>query len=220
MKSNLKAFIAFVLGAGSGAGTVYYILKTKYEKQMAEETENLKNYYENYYNVKIEELNNRILLLETGGKATPEKESKAQAKKPAKKAVTVQKDIPLPPRDEENPQKVDYNAISAEPKKVVKHKKSTTKGPQIITLEEFTSDKKHEKVLYTYLDQEDMILDENGEPVVDAYDETGEEFKDVDYGKDADNRYVYVRNDSVGKDFEIVIDIYHTYKQFVAEEGY
>ena len=30
MKNSIKALIAFVLGAGSGAGTVYYILKNKY----------------------------------------------------------------------------------------------------------------------------------------------------------------------------------------------
>ena len=218
IKSNIKALIAFVLGAGSGAGTVYYILKTKYEQQINDEAEHLKEYYENYYNVRIEELNNRILLLETNGKASTEKESKNQAKKAVKKPVTPD-DLPLPPREEEHPQKTDYNAISAKPKKVV-HKKSTLKGPQIITFEEFTSDKKHEKICYTYLDQEDMILDENNEPVEDAYDEIGEDFKEVDNGPDGDNRYVYVRNDSIGKDFEIVIDVYHTYKQFLIEEGY
>lgn len=213
MKTNIKMILSFVLGAGSGAGTAYYFLKKYFDNQANEEAKHLQEYYENYYNVKIEELQNRILLLETGGVVSTEEESKSKAKKVAKK-----KDIPVEEREEEVPQKVDYNAISTPAKKVVKHKKSTTKGPEIITFEEYASDRKHEKVMYTFLDQEDMIVDENGEPVPDAEDEIGTDFKDVDNGPDGDNRYVYVRNDSVGKDFEIVIDIYHTYKQFIAGE--
>ena len=220
MKSHLKVVLSFLLGGASGAGITYAALKRYYNQKMNEETKDIKEYYERYYSIQIEELNNRITLLESGQKAQTKAEAKA-TKKTVKKVEVAAED-----RDKyEEVVKTNYNAISAskDPEKPVTSKKTTTykkakpKGPQIITFEEYTADRKHEKVILTYLDQEDMVLDENNEPLVCPEDMIGDDFKDVDSAEFTDGSTVYVRNDSIGKDFEIVMDVYHTYKQFLEE---
>lgn len=224
MNSNLKAVLAFILGAGSGIGATYVILKKQYNNQMNEEVQELKEYYERLYGQQIEELNNRITLLETGGKAQKPQNAPKTPKKASKPNVSVE--------DKEKYEEVvktNYNAISAskDPEKPVTAKKKSTKtykkaeskGPEIITFEEYNADRKHEKVILTYLDQEDMVLDENNEPIVAPEDLIGDDFKDVDSSEYTDGSTVYVRNDSIGKDFEIVMDVYHTYRSFIAEES-
>ena len=219
MNNKIKVLIGVVVGIASGAGTTYAIMKDRYNRQLNDEVRDIKEYYERLYSAQIEELNNRITLLENSGE--PQKKEK-KSSTASKKVVKNDADD----RDKyEKAVKTNYNAISAskDPEEPVTSKKKTTykksskqEGPKIITLEEYTADKKHEKVTYTYLDQEDMIVDENNEPVVAAEDEIGTEFKELDCSEDGS--CIYIRNDSIGKDFEIIIDVYHTYKQFLIEQ--
>ena len=226
MNSGIKGILIFLAGAGLGTGVTYSVLKSNYNKLMNQEVQDTKEYYDRIFALKIQELENEIALLKSGQKAQP----KAEAKKATTKAKEpATKDIPVNDRDRyEEVVKTNYNAISQEePEEKVTSKKTTTKKkttvkkelkePEIITYEEYTADRKHKKTTLTYLDQEDMVIDENYEPIDCPEDLIGNDFKDTDFSEDG--VCVYIRNDSIGEDFEVVIDIYHTYKQFLIEEG-
>lgn len=228
MNESIKVALGFVVGLAAGSGVTYYILKKNYDQLMNEEVKETKRYYDELYRLELEDLKNKITLLESNAVATKSAEKKEEPKVEKKPAKAKTKDVAV--RQDEKYKdvvKVDYNTISSkEPENKVTSKSTKTKGkktepekakgPEIITFEEYTADRKHEKVMVTYLDREDMVLDENNEPIECAEDMLGEEFKDFDFSEDG--RCVYVRNDSIGKDFEVVIDVYNTYDQFLIEE--
>ena len=100
-------------------------------------------------------------------------------------------------------------------KKKAKKKTVETKGPEIITFDDYTHDRRFEKRIITYLDQEDMFLDGiTNEPIEDAEQLVGSECIDLHFSEDGES--VYVRNESIGTDFEVVINVTDTYQEFCA----
>lgn len=207
MKTNIKLIISFVTGVLTGGAGVYVFTKKRYDTLMNQETEELKAYYERYYKVVIDDLEGQVQKLRKDGPVEVPKEEEPKAKK----ATAKKKEDPIEVAKEEynNIVKTDYAAISAPKKPVTKKKKASTEDkPYIISYEEYEADRKHDKVMLTYLAQEDMLVSEDElEPVEDGMDWVGHENLELDFKNDEDT--VYVRNDSRGEDYEIVIDVTH-----------
>ena len=88
-----------------------------------------------------------------------------------------------------------------------------TKGHTIISFDDYTHDKRFDKRIITYLDQEDMFLDGyTNEPIENASDLVGDECTDLQFSEDGES--VYVRNEAIGTDFEVVINVTDSYKEF------
>lgn len=76
--------------------------------------------------------------------------------------------------------------------------------PYIITHDEFyEGEKDYEQITLTYFDGDDVLVDEQDQPVDDPEDTIGEDHL-VRFGHGSkDNNVVYVRNDRIEADFEI-----------------
>ena len=216
MSKKLIAVLGFVTGALAGGTGMYLFTKHKYEQQMAKETEDLKGYYERYYKVVIDDLEGRIALMQRDKDSEKDLPTvKKDDKKPVK--AKVKKDDPVEVRKEEYAKIVqtDYAGISTQKKSKKKKAEVQHDGPYQIQYEEYEADRKHDKMIITYIAQDDMLVGEDLEPIEDGMDWIGRDNLDVDFKNDEDT--VYVRNDSRGEDYEIVIDVTHTYDTFLQD---
>ena len=217
MNSKIKLIASFFAGALAGGTGVYFFTKKKYVAAMAQETEELKAYYERYYKVVIDDLEGQVQKLRQNG---PAPEPTEEVEKPKAKKVVKKEEDPIAVAKEEynNIVRTDYAAISAPKKPTTKKKKTSTDNkPYIISYEEYEADRKRDKVMLTYLAQEDMLISEEElEPVEDGMDWVGHENLEIDFKNDEDT--VYVRNDSRGEDYEIVIDVTHkSFEEFLKD---
>ena len=224
MNKAIIAVISFVAGALTGGAGVYYYTKQKYDEKMNQETKELKKYYDNKYKMALDDFEARVGLYaeaENLIKEHEEKKSKTTKKTKSEPDIKPVEGIVDRAKEEyENVVRTDYNAISTPPKAPVKSKKKkkteTQEKPYIISFEDYEEDRKHDKRIITYLDQEDMIVDEEYEPAEDGFDWVGKEnLENLELSNDED--VVYVRNDAIGADFQIVIDVTHTYEEFLRD---
>lgn len=219
MKNLGKALLFFFAGAAIGGASTYFYINKRYDDLMNEEQKKIAEHFEKYYSDEVENLKNRIVELELrdsiniGEPKQEEKKVKAKVKK--------QNLEPVDKAEYEDVVKTNYNAISEniqEEEKPVTSKKRTkkkveTKGPTIISFDDYTHDKRFDKRIITYLDQEDMFLDGyTNEPIENASDLVGDECTDLQFSEDGES--VYVRNEAIGTDFEVVINVTDSYKEF------
>lgn len=233
-----KTLILLVTGALAGSAGTYLYLKKNYDDKMNKECHSMAEYYDKYYSDRIETLENRIIELEIKDKygidlAKKEETTDEEApedvttSKPAKKRAKKQTLEPVASAEYEDIVKTNYNAISEahhmEPevekpvtrKKTVKKKttEESPKGPVIIDFDQYTHDRRFEKRIITYLDSEEMFLDGvTNEPIENAEELVGTECTNLDFSEDGQS--VYVRNESIGTDFEVVINVTDSYKEF------
>lgn len=212
-RSNI---IAFGAGAVVGSGVSLLILKRYFTKVCKEEVDAARQDYQRAIDA--------MRVQDVVVKSEPiEKENKPKAKTKTKAPVS-----PAMKEEYENEiQKTNYSAISTAEAHVVtlpetpvaKPKKTNRKKsdkPEIITMEEYNANRTHDHLLVTYLDQEDMFVAEGGEILEHFRDEVGMACTDIDYSQDGEA--VYVRNDSLGKVYEIILNVTDTYESFCEEE--
>lgn len=211
MNNTVKLIFAFIAGVGTGVGGTYVFFKKKSEKFVDEEVKKIKESYDEA--LQKERIENAVIHVETE-EEKPKKPANRKKKVSELREETPEEAAAVDQIIEEN--NYDYSAISKKKAKTSsKKKKAQVDGPHIITMDEYIEDRAHDKVVLTYLEQEDMFLDDNGEPVTDIDDMVGNECKDIDYSEDKET--VYVRNDSIGTDYEIVIDVTHTFRSYLEE---
>lgn len=81
----------------------------------------------------------------------------------------------------------------------------TEESPYIITHDEYyEGEKEYEQVTLTYFDGDDVLVDERDQPVPDPDDSVGDDhLARFGFGSN-DNNIVYIRNDRLELDFEII----------------
>lgn len=223
MNKGIIAALSFVAGALAGGVGVYYYTKKQYDEKMNNETKELKEYYDRKYQLALDNFQGRVALYGQAEALIKEHEDKKKAKAKEAASKTSEKATEPTNRDKEayeNVVKTDYNAVSTPPKKATttkkKKKTETSKEPYIITFEEYEADRKHDKRIITYLDREDMIVDEEYEPAEDGLEWVGRDnLENLELSNDED--VVYVRNDAMGTDFQVVINVTSTYEDFLRD---
>lgn len=219
MKKTIKYAAVFSAGAGISGLVTWFLTKNKYVKLMNDELAEV----DAAYREREKEIRAEVETKKKEKKVEPpveKEEPKKATTKQTKKDVIVAVDAKDIERNGEIIEQCNYNTMAKSHKSAKKSQEHAKKdGPVIITMDEYVNDRRHEKVVVTYLDQEDMFLDENDEPIDinEIRDRVGTECTDIDYSEDSQT--VYVRNDSFGIDYEIVIDDTHTFRSYLEEEG-
>ncbi len=223
MKKGLIAALSFIAGALAGGTGVYYYLNKKYDEKMDAETQELKEYFDRKYQLALDDFQGKVALYgeaEAHIKENTADDAKPKAKKTKQEKVDEAAELVERAKEEyENIVKTDYAGISAK-KKSTKKKKKTEEpdGPFIISFEEYEADKKHDKRIVTYLDQENMVVDEDYEPMDDGLDLIGSEnIENLELSNDEDA--VFIRNNSVGTDFQVVINVSDNYDSFLEKSA-
>lgn len=206
MESNIKGVLLFLLGAGCGAIVTNQLLKDKYEL-MAEEAKAVLE--EDYANRQ-----ENMAIVETEGHERP-----TVFQHPFIRNVADEDGVKKDAREILKPYR-DYNN-KIEPGKIIEERPEEEKQQTsdqnvfVIPVESFTNDYRHyDKLSIRYYDVDSTLADENDDIIDDPVGAVGESAlsRFGDGSKDPD--IVYVRNDKLGTDFEVV-RIYKSYKETV-----
>ena len=195
-----KAF-AFAIGAAIGSFVTWKIVKTKYKRIADEEINSVKEVFARRYSEKMnkekpnENTNQASLTLDE-----------------TKQNANIQDDIAA---YHELLDKLKYANIDVDSLIAKIGGSTVTDGPFVISPDEFGEDPNYQTVSLT-LYEDGVLTDDYDDIVVDVDDLVGEESL-THFGEYEDDS-VFVRNESMQTDFEILRDL-RTYKECHPEQG-
>ena len=195
-----KAF-AFAIGAAIGSFVTWKIVKTKYKRIADEEINSVKEVFARRYSEKMskektnENTNQASLTLDETEKNTNTQDEIAAY--------------------HELLDKLHYANIDVDSLNVKKGGSTVTDGPFVISPDEFGEDPNYQTVSLT-LYEDGVLTDDYDDIVVDVDDWVGEDSL-THFGEYEDDS-VFVRNESMQTDFEILRDL-RTYKECHPEQG-
>ena len=195
-----KAF-AFAIGAAIGSFVTWKIVKTKYKRIADEEINSVKEVFARRYSEKMskektnENTNQASLTLDETEKNTNTQDEIAAY--------------------HELLDKLHYANIDVDSLNVKKGGSTVTDGPFVISPDEFGEDPNYQTVSLT-LYEDGVLTDDYDDIVVDVDDLVGEDSL-THFGEYEDDS-VFVRNESMQTDFEILRDL-RTYKECHPEQG-
>ena len=172
---DMKNIIFFLGGVVLGSVTTYLIVKDKYEEQMNSETEQIKTYYENKYKVEEE----------------PEEEKKEEI---VEERIVEEKDEP----DYQGIiQGLNYNQFST------KVGDKPAKRPYLISMDDYNTDTKYIKKIVSLFEDDEVCMDNDTKEVMDnVAKDIG--IDNLEYIAQNGDSEIYVRNDQLGIDYNIV----------------
>jgi len=198
----------FVLGAGIGSAITYFIVKDKYEVMLDE----IENNYENVINNKDDEIAKELLDSDNTSynKTVNDKytESSKEYKETQEQLIN---DILKNEGEQYKKDVIQINKLEKDKlediAKKYKHNimnQEINYDPHIISIEEFIeSDNNYDKVSLFYYNEDDILTEENEEIITNRLELIGDSLDE--FGILSDNSdVVYVRNDKISTDFEIV----------------
>ena len=183
--NRLTNVIMFIFGAGVGSAATWYFLKSKYEAISNEERDSYKEYYEK----KVAEL-------------TPEPEEQPNTPDPE----TFEKLRNKPDISEYTKQYVNYSDVKTASSEPEEKKESYSEKPYVITPEEFGEDDEYKTISLLYFADE-VLTDDDYAIIENVDDVVGRESLKT-FGKYEDDA-VYVRNDRLKCEYEILLDERH-----------
>lgn len=195
-----KAF-TFAIGAAIGSFVTWKIVKTKYKRIADEEINSVKEVFARRYSEKM----------------SKEKSNESTNQAPltldeTEKNVNIQDDIAA---YHELLDKLHYANIDVDSLIVKKGGSTVTDGPFVISPDEFGEDPNYQTVSLTLY--EDGILTDDYDDIVDDVDDLVGEDSLTHFGEYEDDS-VFVRNESMQTDFEILRDL-RTYSECHPEQG-
>ena len=178
MSKAITGVVCFIFGATIGSAATWYLVKDRYEKIAQDEIEEVRNFYR--------------------GKSDEDDTDDEHEADPAdmndyKKKVS----------------NLDYSVYSQEEKtkndipEVKKESKKDTDGPYVISPEEFGEFDDYEQIELKYL-ADHILVDDDYEPIEDVDTIVG--FESLNHFGDYEDDSVFVRNDKLKCDYEILLD--------------
>lgn len=192
MNKTAAAALGFLLGAASGAAGAWYILKTRYEQMAQEEIDSVKDVFRKRYNELKEQID-------------PKKDEDPD---------TEIIDDPIAVETAKNI--IDYSSYSTKSDKIVENTEHVNiDPPYVITPEEFSEFEDYGTIsLYFFRDQ--ILTDDDYELLEDVDDVIG--FESLNHFGEYEDDAVYVRNDRLKTDYEILRDE-RTYQEACKERA-
>lgn len=186
MNTNIKTLLAFILGAGVGSLLTYQTLNARHEQELEDQFNALVDEFE----LQEDLTTSPYPKVHTGDIFTVENTEEVY-----KEITHNYNKLYKPSLDE------------VVEEKIAQH-------PYLIDVNDFNSlrsDIINDKVSLTYYQDDDVLIDEDEEIITNVYDIIGNEAL-TSFGKySADPDIVYVRNDRLGIDYEIV-RLYKSYQ--------
>lgn len=194
----MKNFIAFVLGAATGAGIAWAIAKNHYEQQYQEDKKSIEEYYKSKYMpvVKVENRKNETPVEPNNDRDIGEKNF-------------IQSFSNIIDRNGYRPYRHEIRGDSS-------NVCSTKEEPYVISPEEYGEINDYELLSWTCY-ANGVLTDDMDQPVVDPEQFVGSDVlsKFGQYSEDV----VHIRNDERRCDYEIVRSL-STYEEMLADEPY
>lgn len=215
----MKGLIIFVAGAAIGAGVTYYFLNETLQKRCDEEIEEVRA----HYRAKLEDISN-----ENNDDTNSDQQWKYGAGKPTGvRDVVFQKGMDKinenyishskDPEISEPTDEDDEEDIGEIPD--VAPSESGFDGPHIISEEAFSTEcMNFEKFSYLFYLGDQTLVDEDGVVIdEDAPNTVGTEFMNI---LDSAGDTIYIRNENISMDFEIVAESgnYYNNEEFAEED--
>ena len=182
---NSKLYLSFAAGVAVGAVATYFVVKDRIMQQAQEEIDSVKEVFKKHHLVPID-------------KEEQEKKELARENREKPDIMTYSNIL-------KKEGYVDYSqsAEREEEKETKKVNKFGKDIPYVIAPEDFGENEDYEKVSYTYY-SDGVVTDEREEIVKDVGETIGEDF--ADHFGDYEDDSVYIRNDVIGIDYEILYD--------------
>lgn len=194
----MKNFIAFVLGAATGAGIAWVIAKNNYEQQYQEDKKSIEEYYKSKYTPTVEAKNprNETPVEPNNDRDIGEKNF-------------IQSFSNIIDRN-------GYRTYGRETRGESSNVCSTKEEPYVISPEEYGEINDYELLSWTCY-ANGVLTDDMDQPVVDPEQFVGSDVlsKFGQYSEDV----VHIRNDERRCDYEIVRSL-STYEEMLADEPY
>lgn len=229
MNNLIKYLVAFAIGAASGSGITYILVKKKFEKKADDEIAEMREYYD-HHALTYEELVKRGRIADDGRneekkeedipqsyQSSAPKEGKLVRDHRAKKAVPIDYTTFYRPEDDTDPAEYEHPRDDDEETQkeyqgevlTKEHQQAKHREPRIIKHTDFGSEPHYTTQTLLYYTEDDILTlgeDQSEEEVAD-FDEIESMIGDAltKYGfVDNDEDHIYVRNDQRCCDYEIV----------------
>lgn len=178
MSKAITGVVGFIFGATIGSAATWYLVKDRYEKIAQDEIEEVRNFYR--------------------GKNDEDDTDDKHEADPAdvndyKKKVS---NLNYSVYSQAEKTKNDISEVKKEPKKY-------TDGPYVISPEEFGEFDSYEQIELKYL-ADHILVDDDYEPIEDVDAIVG--FESLNHFGDYEDDSVFVRNDKLKCDYEILLD--------------
>lgn len=185
----MNRLIIFASGLAAGAVGGYLVTKELLNAQFEKEYESLQEYY-----------NHKLYNMKEATQEDEEPKGKEKETKPIARISRVAKpDAEVEPDYDEIIEKLNYNQYST------KVEKTLNKKPYIISVDEFMDNANHDKKIYSYFPDDDVVMDSETDEVVDNVEMVlGTENLEVITMDD--NNEVYIRNETYGCDYQIILE--------------
>lgn len=194
MNKTIAMTAAFLLGAAAGAAGSWYILRERYAQIAQEEIDSVKESFGKMYG------NNDNLAEDT--EDDPDEE---EPEKVTRANQMMQK------QTEDLIEKLDYTSYSTKPnisevvRNVTEAEKKTPKDrPYVISPEEFGELEDYEQISLKFYSDQIITTDDDDEILEDVDDVIG--FDSLNHFGEYEDDSVYVRNDRLKCDYEILLD--------------
>ena len=189
---DLKSTIIFLCGVGLGAGSTYFICKSKFEQQANDEAEELKRYYTELYSNKEETVSN------------DEEIEEAEEEEIVKEEPDYNDII----------DKLNYNRYST----VVPNsegQKRPAKRPYQISMDDYNTDTRQVKKIISYFEDDEVCMDNDTKEILEnVAKDIG--IDNLELINTEGNEEIYVRNEQLGIDYNIVSEP-GSYEDFIDE---
>lgn len=197
MNNTIKKLILFFTGAAVGSASTYVTYKYTKAKKMDAEFEEMRDIYKK----KIEEISKTVdAAIEKSQERenTPEEKSITNQVKPSVKKMAK-----------------DYQEAAEKYSAEKNMTKPSRSLPKVIKPEEFGEIDDYECVTLTYIEKDEIFLDVSDEIVDAAMRNVGK--ANLNHFSDYEPDVLYVRNESLGIDYEIILKEDITYKEYMTE---
>lgn len=163
MKNNVLPIITFLAGAAIGAVSTYILTKPKYEKELEEETQSIRESYEDYI---------RELKAEEKEHVTVNQEIKTESPSSSleKKDINEYKEIL---------KTTNYKSYFEGNENKEEEKKGRPEPTQVITPEQFADNPDYETFSLTFTGN-NYLIDEDGDPIDDTISLTGMDESEIE----------------------------------------
>lgn len=191
MNDGLKSLLIFIMGAGVGALITYQLLNDKYEAIAQEEIESVKEVFgRGTIEDRDEDRNDHTIEM-------PNMEEKSRYKK------LVKKYTPYNMVKEGGEEKVSHDYLLKEV--------HNSESIYVISVDSFGDEyKEYDKLSISYYEDDDTLVDEKDDVIQDVQGTIGEAL--LCFGDQSDDPdVVYVRNERLGIDYEIIL-VHNSYQ--------
>lgn len=207
---NFKNILIFAAGAALGAGITYKIVEEKFQRQTQEDVEDVKRYFNNEYEKRVNEMKEELGIV-----VIEDEEDISEGLKEAADLTRYdgilnkegyREEDENDEEEEEFPSKYYDTTINPKPP-------FPRKPAYVISLDEFVNgEENYDKITLTYYVDDNTLADETESDIEDIEDMIGPKALSSFGLASDDPDVVYVRNDRVEVDYEVI-------RQFASYQG-